>query len=239
MKIFNSRSRGVTLIELSIVLAILGVLIVATISGKSLIDISRATATMEQLRDRSLAFQIFSSTYDCIPGDCIDATAKITGVTVNANGNGNASINLASASTNNEVVLVEHHLVQARLFNRTLGSVTVGSQTGTQNALQSFLPKSKIPNAYIATISYSNLFYNIVGGLSTTNTTTSDLINTVVTSSPSILQIIDSIADDGISSSGTVLCHTSYTPTTDGIFVLPATATNYSSPCFLSSRLDF
>jgi prepilin-type N-terminal cleavage/methylation domain-containing protein len=172
MKIFNSRSRGVTLIELSIVLAILGVLIVATISGESLIDISRATATMQQLRDRSLAFQIFSSTYDCIPGDCIDATAKITGVAVNANGNGNASLNLASASTNNEVAFVEHHLVQARLFNRTIGTVTVGAQTGTQNALQSFLPKSKIPSTYISNISSSNLFYNIVGGLSTTNATT-------------------------------------------------------------------
>ncbi len=237
MKIFNSRSRGVTLIELSIVLAILGVLIVATISGKSLIDISRATATMEQLRDRSLAFQIFSSTYDCIPGDCIDATAKITGV--NANGNGDASLNLASASTNNEVVLVEHHLVQARLFNRTLGTVTVGAQTGTQNALQSFLPKSKIPSTYISNISSLNSFYNIVGGLSTTNATTSDIINTRVVSPPAVLQIIDSKADDGIANTGAVLCHTSYTPATDGVFVLPAAAADYSANCFLSSKLDF
>jgi prepilin-type N-terminal cleavage/methylation domain-containing protein len=239
MKIFNSRSRGVTLIELSIVLAILGVLIIATISGKSLIDISRATATMQQLRDRSLAFQIFSSTYDCIPGDCIDATTKITGVITNANGNGNTSLNLASATTNNEVVLVEHHLVQARLFNRTLGTVTVGAQTGTQNALQAFLPKSKIPNTYISNISSSSLFYNIVGGLSTTNATTSDIINTTAVSSPAVLQIIDSKADDGIANTGAVLCHTSYTPATNGVFVLPTAATDYSANCFLSSRLDF
>ncbi|MDA0617650.1 MAG: prepilin-type N-terminal cleavage/methylation domain-containing protein [Proteobacteria bacterium] len=240
MKVLNSKSRGVTLIELSIVLAILGVLIVATISGKSLIDISRATATMQQLRDRSLAFQIFSSTYDCIPGDCIDAQSKIAGVIVDGNGNGDGTINLASATHRNEVALVEHHLIQSKLFTRTIASINtaIGAPVALENPLEPILPKAKVTNGYISSVSSGNNFYNIVGAFSQTNSTVSDLIN-YNSLAYTVLQIVDSKVDDGIATTGSITCHAVTAPTTDGLYVLPATATDYTANCTLAARMDF
>lgn len=244
MKLLTTKSRGVTLIELSIVLAILGVLIVATISGRSLIDISRATATMQQLRDRSLAFQIFSSTYDCIPGDCLNA-GQISGLITYGNGNGDGVINVASATTKNELALVEEHLVKSKLFTRTLGEITVAepiaAQQGTENALHTILPKAKIANAYISSVSSGGSFYNIVGGFTQENySTASDLINF----SPlpaAVLQIVDSKIDDGLASAGSVTCYNEYTAPTDGVFVLPleTVAPGYTTDCALASKMDF
>lgn len=251
MKILNSKSRGVTLIELAIVLAILGVLIVATISGKSLVDISRATATIQQMRDRALAFQIFNSTYDCVPGDCVDAQAKLS-LAGALNGNGDTVINIntqnitatgttTSTAGNGEVAYVEYHLVAAGLFNRTIPAISPN--------LALILPKTKIGNAYISTVSAGSNYYNIIGTFTTANavlvttgpdtSTPYDQINTFPVV-PATLRIVDAKIDDSVASTGSVTCYTTYTPATTGaLFTLPAAATDYSANCFLAAKMDF
>lgn len=219
--------------ELSIVLAILGILIVATISGKSLIDISRATATIQQLSDRVLAFQIFSSTYDCIPGDCSTTTVTSNlGATGIGNGNNVVEAYVASSKPN-ELVFVEEHLVKARLFNRTIGTVTAGTtQTAGQNLLADNLTVSKVPGAYISSFSIGQVFYNIVGGASATE----NVINGIPIAYPGIFKIIDSKVDDSSATTGDIRCETTAPTATFATFV-GTTAYPSISTCTLFAKM--
>ncbi len=222
----NSRSRGVTLIELSIVLAILGVLIVATISGKSLIDISRATATMQQVRDRTLAFQIFSSTYNCIPGDCA-ASTLITGA---ANGNANGKIGTFIGANPGEIAIVEDHFQKSKLFNRTVVATGASAED-----LSLILPKSKVSGGYISSVHMGNQPYSMIGGLANPG----DLMNVTVIV-PGVLQIIDSKLDDGKANAGSVQCHT-VAPAVDvnGLLTIATSVTDYSANCYLTLSLNY
>lgn len=237
----NSKSQGVTLVELSIVLAILGILVVATISGRSLIDISRATATIQQLSDRTLVFDIFQSTYDCMPGDCIDATTKISSVVANANGNGDVIINLGGTTYKNELAFVDEHLTKAKLFTRTVNTIDTGLVTAlpsdtTKNHLPRILAQTKVPGAYISSVSSNAQHFHIVGGFTTTNITKSDLINAYPVP-PTSLQILDTKIDDGAAGTGEITAYSAtYTQGTTGLFVLPAVATNYSTNVFIANR---
>lgn len=247
MSFLKSKSRGVTLIELSIVLAILGVLIIATISGRSLIEISRATATMQQLKDRAVAFQVFSTTYDCLPGDCYDATVKISGLTAGANGNGSAVINFAvNSSVENEIALVEYHLVAARLFNRTIvQTAPILGATAADNDLAKILPTAKVSSAFISTVSIGstiNTVYNVVAAVSQANntTTTKDLVNATPVDAAT-LRIIDTKSDDSVANTGMVQCASAFDTTTGALTgILGVTyAADYTANCALVAKMDF
>jgi prepilin-type N-terminal cleavage/methylation domain-containing protein len=229
--LMKSKNKGVTLVELSIVLAVMGILIIVGISGRSFIDISRATATIKQLNDRDLAFQIFTSTYDCTPGDCALTTVvgsngalKSTGI---GNGNTRVEASSGSATTNtvpNEVVYAEEHLVQAQLFNRTYGTVTpyAASTAQTGNNLKDILQSAKIPSTYISSMSVGSLgLYSIVGGASATESA----INGLTVSYPGIFRIIDSKIDNGSAISGNVQCET--TALTPAFTAFANTTTDY------------
>ena len=205
MGFFNAKNKGVTLVELSIVLAIFGILIVVGISGRSLIDISRATATTEYLSNRSIAFQTFTSTYDCVPGDC--ATPTVVGSTgqLNTVGVGNGNITIESLATNNEIPFVEEHFVKAQLFNRSIGTITAG----TNPNLVSILPMSKVPGAYVSSVSIAGNIYNVLGGASTTET----LINGTAIAYPNLFRIIDSKIDDSSATTGNARCETTFATT--------------------------
>ena len=239
--LMKSKNKGVTLVELSIVLAVMGILIIVGISGRSFIDISRATATIKQLNDRDLAFQIFTSTYDCTPGDCALTTVvgangalKSTGM---GNGNTKVEVSSGSATTNtvpNELVYAEEHLVNAQLFNRTYGTVTAytanAAQTG--NTVASILQSAKIPSTYISSMSVGSLgLYSVVGGASATEAA----INGLTVSYPGIFRIIDSKIDNGSAISGNVRCETTALGSTFAAFV--NTTIDYSASTMTSCVL--
>ncbi len=207
MLIVNGKSKGVTLVELSIVLAVLGILIIVGISGRGLIDISRATATIKQLSDRDLSFQIFLSTYDCLPGDCSMTTVAGSNGMLATTGIGDGDTKIeayASSSTPNEIAFVEEHLVKAQLFNRSIGTVTAGTtQSGTQNLLSGILPIAKVPGAYFSVMNIGTIgTYSIIGGASSTE----NVLNGLAISYPGIFKIIDSKIDDANGTSGNVVC---------------------------------
>lgn len=238
MLILNSKNRGVTLIELSIVLAILGVLIIATISGRSLITISRATATMQQLSDRTLAMQVFQNTYECLPGDCVDATTKIS---ASNNGNGNNIIEIdpdgnATTTTDAENGLVEYHLISAKLFTRTpLQAAFSAGATSASNQMDMILPKSKIPYGYISNAHVGGAVNTVIGGVNTTVAATRAKINDVVINKD-ILQIIDTKSDDGVANTGSFKCASALVSAT--VNLTATLATDYTADCIGLSVSD-
>jgi prepilin-type N-terminal cleavage/methylation domain-containing protein len=204
MVFLRAKSRGVTLVELSIVLAILGILIVVGISGRSLIDISRATATVEYLGNRSIAFQTFETTYGCLPGDCsLTSVVGSTGSLITVGiGNGDTQIQaFSSTTTKDEISFVEEHFYKAQLFNRSVPTVAAAAQ----NDLTTILPVAKIPGSYVSSMTVNSAMHHVIGGIQSAAT---DVVNGNLVSYPAIFRIIDSKLDDGDATKGSVLCST-------------------------------
>lgn len=102
---------GFTLIELSIVLVIIGLIIGGVMTGKILIQQAETRAAASQLEKLETAYRTFQMKYGCIPGDCPNATdffgmnyvvvasgCPPSGGAGNGNGNGDGSINESSGS---------------------------------------------------------------------------------------------------------------------------------------------
>lgn len=65
---------GFTLIELSIVLVIIGLIVGGVMAGKTLIQQAEIRVAASQLEKLETAYRTFQLKYECIPGDCLNAT---------------------------------------------------------------------------------------------------------------------------------------------------------------------
>lgn len=68
------RNPGFTLVELSFVLVIVGLIIGGITTGKALITASELRAFGSDLEQTKTAFNTFRQKYNCLPGDCTRAT---------------------------------------------------------------------------------------------------------------------------------------------------------------------
>jgi len=114
------KNKGFTLIELSIVLVIIGLIVGGVLVGRDLIVAAqvRKTGTLvEQIQTATMTFQ---NKYNCLPGDCANASSFFTGAT---NGDGDGNIYGLDGSSNpnsgNENVDFFLHLIAAKLINDT------------------------------------------------------------------------------------------------------------------------
>ncbi len=69
-----NRKLGFTLIEMSIVIAIIGLIIGGVLVGQDLIRISQIRSTISQIEQIRTAMNTFRVKYNCVPGDCSAAT---------------------------------------------------------------------------------------------------------------------------------------------------------------------
>ena len=65
---------GFTLVEISIALFIIGLLIAGIVTGKSMIEAAELRGLISQLDKIDTAVNSFKTKYNCLPGDCINAT---------------------------------------------------------------------------------------------------------------------------------------------------------------------
>lgn len=98
---------GYTLIELSIVLVIIGLIVGGVLAGKALIQQAEIRSAASQLQQMETAYRTFQVKYGCIMGDCANATdffgmnylmttaCPPSGGIGNGNGNGDGFIDSA------------------------------------------------------------------------------------------------------------------------------------------------
>lgn len=122
--------RGFTLIEMSVVLVIIGLLIGGILQGQEMINNTRIKTTIAQVDATTAAVQSFDDKFGALPGDFDQATG-ILGAATNGNGNGAIANNgQASDSRNANQAAAEGPVVWEHL---NLAGFIQGSNTDSGN----------------------------------------------------------------------------------------------------------
>lgn len=156
----NARS-GFTLIELSIVLVIIGLVIGGVLVGKDLIAASELRATVSQLEKFRTATTTFKLKYNALPGDMLPANAAQFGLfTITGNCGNSCPFNngLIGYGGAPDIVYESYvfwaHLTQANLISEGLDSSALqitsgGADEGVLGWQKKTLPSIKyLPNQY-------------------------------------------------------------------------------------------
>lgn len=169
------RNAGFTLVELSIVLVIIGLIVAGVLVGQDLIKAAETRATVTQFEQFNSALNTFRTKYSYLPGDVRYTKAAAFGLTQGpdpAVGNGDGSFQgwdgtdvLASTAANaangaGERSLFWHHLSQAGLVG---GAVYDGSQAVSASNEVTFPVAKTGFNVGIGIYSVVNTHYYHVG----------------------------------------------------------------------------
>jgi type II secretory pathway pseudopilin PulG len=100
----SSSKMAFTLLELSIVLVIIGLIVGGILIGEELIHAGKLRAQVSQIGEINRAVNVFRLKYNCLPGDCANATTFFTSV-VNGDGNGRITGYCSSGSLAYEPIL--------------------------------------------------------------------------------------------------------------------------------------
>lgn len=122
MKQHRKSEKGFTLVELSIVIVIIGLIVAGVVGGQALVSQAQLRAVITESNDVKTAINAFKGQYDALPGDYRDAEATWTTGACAAlaagacNGNGNRFIEGADAIADDESLKVWVHLNEAGIF---------------------------------------------------------------------------------------------------------------------------
>jgi len=104
-------SEGFTLVELSVVITIIGLIIGGIMTGRELVKNSESRAIIAQMTDLKAAIRQFETLYNGLPGDLANASSFWSGAT---NGNGNKAI---EGEPSDEAFMAFDHLSRAGIIN--------------------------------------------------------------------------------------------------------------------------
>ncbi len=135
MKISNKSA--FSLVELSIVIIIIGLLFAGVSGGSKLIKSAKLSKIMRDISSTDTSILAFLQAYDAYPGDFKDATL-FWGTTGLANGDGDGRIELnTSSTTNDEVSNAMLHLQKAELIEGTFDSTISSANYAFKGELNS------------------------------------------------------------------------------------------------------
>lgn len=235
--------RAFSLVELSIVLVILGLLTGGILAGQSLIRAAELRGVTQQYQRIHASFYSFRDKYASIPGDFNNATlfwlsaggnggdatcymAQTSGSPATCNGSGNGQISAITGATNAERFMAWKHLANAGLIEgsytgRTEGLVSTYEVAPGKNTLAGRISNSFFDLLYILQtnphhFSASKLEANAIGAYGTNATFT--------VFKPEEAWNIDSKLDDGSPVYGTI--------------VAPKSTAAYQDNCTTSDNAD-
>lgn len=134
----NKYKSAFTLVELSIVLVIIGLIVASVTAGRSLIRAAQIRSLVTFINTLETGINSFNDRYNAIPGDFAGAATVFTGVTA-GDGNGiisntTGTTDMSATNVNKDPYLFFSHLAAAGLID--------GSYTG----LAGSLPRTKFRN---------------------------------------------------------------------------------------------
>lgn len=101
-------NRGMTLLEIAVILLIVGLLAGAVLGGRELMDASRVRTLLAEINGARTAYFGFIDRYRSLPGDFAGATVSIPNATANGNGNGRIEMLAAGAPVDEHIAAWEH-----------------------------------------------------------------------------------------------------------------------------------
>jgi prepilin-type N-terminal cleavage/methylation domain-containing protein len=198
------REQGFTLVELSIVLVIIGLIIGGVLTGQQIIQNARITNTINAIQAYQAQLQTYAQNFGVLPGDDASATSRFPSVANLSNGDGNGKIGDGTTAFESEASGGEDHLVWAHL--RAAGLVK--NQATITTATSGDTTTSTANTAVYPANPFNGVFAFQTGAFTGTNnafTTTVLCLNAVPSSAA---QAIDSRLDDGFPNSGTIRAST-------------------------------
>lgn len=237
MKLNRKKKSAFSLIELSIVLIIIGLLIAGVTGGASLIKSSELRSVMTEARSWAIAVNSFYNQFDALPGDYSTALVASTA------GDADETIEYYNGSSIEEGRNAWVHLKHAGILDSTvLSGATSAADISSAPTFGADVPKSKIKASgwdfdYDTTNSRNVVILTntITGGV------TYDLVNDGSNSyasaalTPTDASSLDSKFDDGVGNTGKIMgVNTSTTCHSSGVYVF-ATSTK---ACAVSYQVD-
>ena len=181
MKRYNNKNRlpGFTLVELSIVLVIIGLIVGGVLAGQSLIISAQLRAQVTQLNQFSAALNTFYTKFEAVPGDWNNIPAVggyLTRAHTIGQGNGNGIIESSCAAGAGVFAIGEGELFWADLSAAGLVNFTSAYADGTCAAAETSLVSLLPPASYkhgnmVAAFSNAGLNYYFIAALTDADAT--------------------------------------------------------------------
>jgi prepilin-type N-terminal cleavage/methylation domain-containing protein len=237
-------SEGFTLVELSIVLVIIGLILGGVMVGRSMIRSAGVNAVSSQLEAYAAATHTFVDKYQGLPGDITNATTFWPS-TIVANGDGDGQMdNATAASVAGEVFGAWEQMALADMikgaFNGLAGSGGSGHTIPGTNAPKGPLSATSYSWGYVGTSSaHGNYYDGYYGNSLWFGTTTTTSVPTAAALTPGEAYGIDLKIDDGVPGTGNVRTYHSATACNTGAAATGATSTYLTTSSAIACHLVF
>jgi prepilin-type N-terminal cleavage/methylation domain-containing protein len=155
--------KGFTLVELSIVIVIIGLIVAGVTAGQSLVKQAQLRSVITEQEGIRVAVNAFRLQYNALPGDFNNGSSYWSSCGVSAaacNGDGNKQILMSATTTIGESYIAWLHLSLAGLYSGSF----VPTDTSVVGAIGGNIPASKFSGAGIT------LMYDLTGAAATAAT---------------------------------------------------------------------